>query len=115
MNRYRSVVKHKLMSKLGTCVFPRISKQDTWLLCLWHPAYRRREPNLGLNTELQEPVALMSREKINSQERRDQSTKAKHWGGSICSSDEVSVMGMERRGRIRRLQEFSNWLFRMRL
>ena len=115
MNRYRSIVKQKSMSKLGTCVLPRISKLDTWLLSLWHSVYRRRESNLGLNTELQEPVALMLREKINPQKRKGESTEAEHWGGSTRSSDEVLVMRMEQRGRVRRLQNFSNCFCRMRL
>jgi hypothetical protein len=28
------------------------------------------------------------------------STEAKHWGGTIRSSDEAAVMGVERRGRV---------------
>ena len=29
-----------------------------------------------------------------------ESTNVKHWGGAIRSSDEASVMGVERRGRV---------------
>lgn len=32
---------------------------------------------------------------------KDESTDAKHWGGAIRSSDEVTVMVMERRGCIK--------------
>lgn len=42
----------------------------------------------------------MLREKAKRVARKVKSTNAKHRGGVACSSDEVSVMGMERRGYI---------------
>ena len=45
----------------------------------------------------------MLREKSKWKTHKDESTDARHRGGAACSSDEVSVMGMERRGCIVRL------------
>ncbi len=47
-----------------------------------------------------EPVASMSREKSKWKPHEDQSTDAGHRGGLARSSEEVPVMGMERRGQI---------------
>ena len=44
----------------------------------------------------------MPREKHKRPEPRGESTEAEDWGGLPCSSVEVSVMGMERRGRVTR-------------
>lgn len=43
----------------------------------------------------------MLREKSKWQNRKDESTNARNWGGAICSSNEVIVMMMERRNCIR--------------
>lgn len=48
--------------------------------------------------ELREPVVSMIREKSKGLNSKDESTNAKNRGGSVCSSKEVSVMEMERRG-----------------
>jgi len=40
----------------------------------------------------------MLREKFKWRSHENESTDARHRGGSSCSSDEVSVMEMERRG-----------------
>src|SRR3954447_12536936 len=47
-----------------------------------------------------EPVASMLREEPKWRSHEGQSTDAGHRGGSARSSEEVPVMGMERRGRI---------------
>jgi len=47
-----------------------------------------------------EPVASMRREKPKWKPHKGQSTDARHRGGLARSSDEVPVMGMERRGQI---------------
>ena len=47
-----------------------------------------------------EPVALMIREKSKWTNHKDESTEAKHRGGVTRSSDEASVMEVERRGYI---------------
>ena len=44
----------------------------------------------------------MPREKHKRPEPRGESTEAEDWGGLPCSSVEVAVMGMERRGRVTR-------------
>ena len=59
--------------------------------------------------ELQEPVAPMKREKHKRPKPRGESTKAEHWGGPTRTSDEGPVMGLEQRGRVRRLHERNNW------
>ncbi|WP_374698464.1 hypothetical protein [Wolbachia endosymbiont (group B) of Limnophora tigrina] len=40
----------------------------------------------------------MIRKKFKEQISEDESTDAENRGGSVCSSEEVSVMEMERRG-----------------
>ena len=45
-----------------------------------------------------EPVALMLRERSKWRTHKDLSTDARHRDGSTCSSDEGSVMDLERRG-----------------
>jgi hypothetical protein len=45
-----------------------------------------------------EPVVLMLREKSKWKHHKDLSTDAEHRGGATRSSDEGSVMGLERRG-----------------
>src|SRR3954468_15945437 len=47
-----------------------------------------------------EPVASMLREEPKWKPHKGQSTDARHRGGWACSSVEVPVMGMERRGPI---------------
>jgi hypothetical protein len=49
-----------------------------------------RKADAGFCAELQEPVALMAREKPKQRKLRGESTDAEHWGGPICSSDEGS-------------------------
>jgi RNA-directed DNA polymerase len=45
-----------------------------------------------------EPVALMLRENSKWRTHKEESIKVGHRGGSARSSDEVPVMGTERRG-----------------
>jgi hypothetical protein len=49
-----------------------------------------RDSDAGFCAELQEPVALMPREKPKRRKPRGESTDAEHWGGPIRSSDEGS-------------------------
>src|SRR6476469_9673477 len=51
----------------------------------------------------------MKREKHKRPKPRGESTKAEHWGGPTRTSDEGPVMGLEQRGRVRRLHERNNW------
>ena len=55
-----------------------------------------------------EPVASMLREKLKWKPHESQSTDAEHRGGWACSSVEVPVMGMERRGPITRFRRRVN-------
>ena len=55
-----------------------------------------------------EPVASMPREKPKWKSHEGQSTNARHRGGWACSSEEVPVMGMERRGPITRFRRRVN-------
>jgi hypothetical protein len=51
----------------------------------------------------------MSREKSKRPKPRGESTDAEHWGGPTRMSNEGPVMGLEQRGRVRRLHERNNW------
>ena len=55
-----------------------------------------------------EPVASMLREKLKWKTHESLSTDAGHRGGWACSSVEVPVMGMERRGPITRFRRRVN-------
>jgi hypothetical protein len=50
----------------------------------------------------------MLREKFKWRPHENESTDAEHRGGATRSSDEVSVMGMERRGCIDQLYDLVN-------
>ena len=51
----------------------------------------------------------MIREKRKRPKPRGESTEAGHWDGPTRSSGEGSVIGLERRGRVRRLHDRHNW------
>ena len=51
----------------------------------------------------------MLREKHKGKQPRGESTDAMVWGGPICSSEEGSVMGLERRDRVGQSQVRHNW------
>ncbi len=53
----------------------------------------------------------MLREKLKWRPHESESTDAEHRGGATRSSEEVSVMGMERRGCVDRLYDLVNRLF----
>lgn len=65
-----------------------------------HPAYRRHDLTAG---SIRERAKLSSRCKRKTPSRctfKGESTEARHGGRTLRSSDEVPVMGMERRARI---------------
>jgi hypothetical protein len=64
---------------------------------------RRRELSLGFYRELQEAVAWMLREKFKGNKPKNESTEAKHCGGTACSSVETSVMEVEQRSSVRQV------------
>ncbi len=87
-------------SKLGSGGCPRISMRGSL-----YPAHvasgaktARAQTRLGHGTL--EPVASMPREKFKRTTRENQSTDARHRGGTTRSSDEGCVMHPERRGRV---------------
>jgi len=79
------------MSKPGAGTTPGISSGDVLILPEWHPAYRRREARLGSGME-RENLAGDGKGKGAS------GGNAPERGGPPRSSDEGSVMGLERRG-----------------
>src|SRR5215471_6472563 len=77
----------------------------------WAGGGRRREgvtrmQAIARNCRNQSP---MRREKRKRPKPRGESTNAEHWGGPTRTSEEGSVMGLEQRGRVRRLHERNNW------
>ena len=63
-----------------------------------HPAWRRREAQPGFGTERENLCPDGKGEITSGSNREDQSTDAEHRDGAARSSDEGSVMGLERRG-----------------
>jgi hypothetical protein len=88
------------MSKLGSGRYPRISLREICLLLRRHPASRWHELNIRLLCGTCEPVVPMIKEKSKRRPLKDESTEAENRDGMTRSSDEVSVIGMERRGNI---------------
>jgi hypothetical protein len=56
-------------------------------------------------------IVLMLREKLKWRPHESESTDAEHRGGATRSSEEVSVMGAERRGCVDRLYDLVNRFF----
>jgi len=77
-----------------------ISMGGTCLLPMRHPAYKRREPMGGVCTERENLSSRCKGKTSSSGHCKRESTDARHGGGTSRISDEVPVMGMERRGRI---------------
>ena len=96
-----------MISKWGTQRSPQTSLPETWLRGKRYPALRWREFNRGFCKEMGEPVVLMTREKSKWLNHKGESTDARHWGGAVRSSDEVSVMEIERRDCVRLLNQFT--------
>jgi hypothetical protein len=71
----------------ATCVLPR-----------WHPAWRRRELDLGSWVERGNLFSDGKGEAQRGGPHECQSAKAGNRGGAACSSEEGSVMERERRG-----------------
>jgi hypothetical protein len=74
----------------------RISSEDTCLPTGWHPALRRRELDSGFCVERGNSSCDVKRKPI-SEAHEGESIEAHEGGGSSYSSEEVFVMGMERR------------------
>ncbi|WP_236981106.1 hypothetical protein [Membranihabitans maritimus] len=89
-----------MMSKLKSSSIFRKSSEATCLLSLWHPAYRQRDLITGDCVE-RENLSSRCKEKTSSKRHYErESIEACHGGGTFRSSEETSVMGVERRGSI---------------
>ena len=65
-----------------------------------HPAYRRREAQSGSGTERENLAGDAKGKSTSGSHREAESTDAPERGGLPRSSDEASVMLVERRGRV---------------
>ena len=86
------------MSKPGVDPTSGISSGDDMILPERHPACRRREPQPGTRTERENLLFDAKGEATSGSNREGESTEAECRGGAARSSDEGSVMGLERRG-----------------
>lgn len=92
--------KDYLMSEPVSSIVTGISMEGTCLLSMRHPAYRRREPNGGVCMERENLSSRCEGKTSSSVHCKRESTDGRHGGGTPRISEEVPVMGMERRGRI---------------
>ena len=72
---------------------------DTYLPAMRCPVYRRRDPDPGFRTELENLIGD-AKGKGASEEHEAESTDAPIRGGLPRSSDEAGVMSAERRGQV---------------
>ncbi len=86
------------MSKPGADPFPGISSGDDLILPERHPACRRREAQPGFRTERENLAGDAKGKGASGYHREAESTDAPERGGLPRSSDEGSVMVLERRG-----------------
>ena len=70
------------------------------LLIMRCPVYKGRESHLGSCVELGNLFGDAKGKSSSGDNREAESTNAANRGGLPCSSVEVPVMGMERRGRV---------------
>src|SRR3982074_3548179 len=88
------------MSKPGADPSPGISLGDALRLPKRHPACRRREAQSGSGTERENLAGDAKGKSTSGSHREAESTDAPERGGLPRSSDEASVMAVERRGRV---------------
>ena len=88
------------MSKPGAGPSSGISLGDALRLPKRHPAYRRREAQLGSCTERENLAGDGKGKGTSGSNREAESTDAPERGGLPCSSVEASVMLVERRGQV---------------
>src|SRR5215472_14430386 len=86
------------MSKPGVGTPSGISSGDVLILPERHPACRRLEARLGSGTERENLAGDAKGKGASGSNREAESTDAPERGGPPRSSDEGSVMGLERRG-----------------
>src|SRR5215831_19387079 len=88
------------MPKPGGCHSSGISLGDVLRLPKRHPAWRRREAHSGSRTERENLAGDAKGKSTSGSNREAESTDALERGGLPRSSDEASVMLVERRGRV---------------
>jgi hypothetical protein len=88
------------MPKPGVDPSPGISLGDVLRLPKRHPACRRREAQSGSWTERENLAGDAKGKSTSGSNREAESTDAPERGGLPCSSDEASVMLVERRGQV---------------
>lgn len=71
-----------------------------WLLAGWHPAYRQHEHNTGSDMERGNLSSRCEGSGVKQRSCKRLSTDAGHRGRWLRSSDEASVMDVERRGSV---------------
>ena len=89
-----------VMSKPGGDPSSGISSGDDLILPERHPACRRREAQPGSCTERENLAGDAKGKGASGDHREAESTDAPERGGLPRSSDEGSVMGLERRGQV---------------
>ena len=99
------------MSKPATVTFAGISLPETYLLGKRHPVSRWHDLFSGVDRKLWEPSCWMITERYNKQILEAESRDANRWGGFICSSEEASVMGVERRDEVNAGHYSANFFF----
>lgn len=90
--------KGKTMSEPMSSIVIGISMGGTCLLPMRHPAHRRHELGTGFCLEQENLSSRCKGKTSSSRYCKRESTEAWHGGGTPRSSEEVPVMGMERRG-----------------
>jgi hypothetical protein len=78
------------------------SVADTYLLAMRCPVYRKRDSHLGFRTELENLAGDAKGKGTSGENREAESTDAPARGGLPRSSNEGSVMELERRGWVTR-------------
>ena len=86
------------MSEPGGDPSSGISSGDALILPERHPACRRREARPGFRMERENLFSDVKGQATSGSNREGESTEAEHRDGAARSSDEGSVMGLERGG-----------------
>jgi len=86
------------MSEPGADPSPGISSEDVLIPTERHPACRQREARSGSGTERENLAGDTKGKGTSGSHREAESTDAPERGGLPRSSEEGSVMGLERRG-----------------
>ena len=76
---------------------PGQAREQTWKLPARHPAFRRREARSGSCMERENLSSRCKGRRPSGEIREDQSTDAGHRDGVVCSREEGSVMGLDRK------------------